>query len=144
MAGRVTLPALWGGPGWRLPEVDIRRLVGDKLSHRLRDLGRARHEEVLLGRVERHRRDVRCGDANHRSVQAVERVLRHDGRYLRAKPASAIVFVDDHRFACLADRFENRVAVERGQGAEIGHLAADPGRLWLLARRAYALRHLST
>src|SRR6058998_1295612 len=143
MAGRVTLPALWGGPGWRLPEVDIRRLVGGKLSHRLRDLGRARHEEVLLGRVERHRRDVRCGDADHRSVQAVESVLRDDGRYLRAKPASEIVFVDDHRFACLADRFENRVAVERGQGAEIDDLDADTVRLELLGRLEAVVRHES-
>src|SRR5437879_11706850 len=83
----------WGRTVDGLGPRDVRRLVGGKLSHRLRDLGRTRHEEVLLGRVERHRRDVRCGDADHRSVQAVERVLRDDVRYLRAKPSSDIGIV---------------------------------------------------
>ena len=70
-------------------------------------------------------------------------MLRDDGRYLRAKPASEIVFVDDHRFACLADRFENRVAVERGQGAEIDDLDADTVRLELLGRLEAVVRHES-
>src|SRR5437773_12185748 len=87
----------WGRTLDVLVPRDVRRLVGGKLSHRLRDLGRTRHEEVLLGRVERHRRDVRCGDADHRSAHAVARVLLDDRRYLRAKLASYIGFVYDHR-----------------------------------------------
>src|SRR6266849_8462625 len=62
-------------------------LVGGKLSHRLRDLDRVGHEELLLRRVERHGRDVRSGEADDRRVQAVESMLRDDGRDLGSKTA---------------------------------------------------------
>src|SRR6266852_4657526 len=62
-------------------------LVRGKLAHRLRDLPRAGHEEVLLRCVERHRRDVGGGDANDGPVEIVEGVLGDDRRDLRPKPA---------------------------------------------------------
>src|SRR6266446_5906791 len=98
--------SIWGGGTWvlggrgrALPEP----LVGGKLAHRLGDLGRAGHEEILLRRVEGHRRDVRRRHANHGSVETVESVLRDDGRNLGAKAAREVVLMDDHRLARLAD-----------------------------------------
>src|SRR5689334_11050473 len=97
-----SLPTKWGGPGWGLRLLD-RRSVGGKLEHRLRDLGRAWHEELLLRCVERHRGDVRRRDPHHRPVEAVESVLRDDRRDLRAEPAREVVLMHDHRLARLDD-----------------------------------------
>src|SRR5690242_21827027 len=71
------------------------RLVGGKLAHRLRDLGRARHEEILLRGVEGHARDVGRGDAHDRAVEVVERVLGDDGGDLRSEAAGQVVLVHD-------------------------------------------------
>src|SRR6267378_616772 len=60
--------------------------VGGKLSHCLRDLLRVGHEELFMRCVERHRGDVGSGDSSDGAVQAVERVLRDDGRDLGAEP----------------------------------------------------------
>src|SRR5438445_273492 len=54
------------------------RSVGGKLPHRLRNLLRAGHEELLLGGVERHRRYIRGCDACHGPVEVVESVLGVD------------------------------------------------------------------
>src|SRR6202521_4977797 len=59
-------------------------LVRGKLSHRLRDLVRVRHEELLVRSVERHGRDVWRRDPDHRAVEVTEGVLRDDGRDLGA------------------------------------------------------------
>src|SRR5437899_4502376 len=89
----------------------VRRLVGCKLPHRVRDLLRAGHEELLLRPIEGHRRDVRCGDTDHRPVQVLERVLRDDGRDLRSKTACQIVFVYDHRLSRFAHRPEDGLSI---------------------------------
>src|SRR5258706_12886825 len=75
--GKVALPACRGGMGWG-GAVLSGRLVRGKLSHRLRDLLRVRHEELLLRGVERHGRDVRRRHADDRAVQVAKSVLRDD------------------------------------------------------------------
>src|SRR5436305_668919 len=50
-------------------------LIRGKLAHRFGDLGRARHEEVLLRPVEGHGRDVRRGHAHDRAIKILEGVL---------------------------------------------------------------------
>src|SRR5256885_16463233 len=50
-------------------------LIRGKLAHRFGDLGRARHEEVLLRPVEGHGRDVRRGHAHDRAIEVLEGVL---------------------------------------------------------------------
>src|SRR5216683_5061216 len=100
----LTLPPEGGG--------DTTFLVRGKLSHRLRDLFRVGHEEIFLRGVERHGWDVGCGDAYDRPIQAVESMLRDDGRDLRSKPAGDVVLVHDHRLAGLAHGFEDRFTVQ--------------------------------
>src|SRR5690349_25092449 len=73
--------------------IRFRRSVGGKVPDRLRDLLRARHEELLLGPVEGHGRDVRRGDTCHRAVEVVEFVLGDDRRNLAAEPAGEVVLV---------------------------------------------------
>src|SRR5258708_10581776 len=90
----LTLPPEGGG--------DTVFLVRGKLSHRLRDLLRVGHEEILLRGVERHGRDVGGGDAHHRPVEAVESMLRDDRPRLRSKTPADVVLVHDHRLAGLA------------------------------------------
>src|SRR5205823_9147084 len=128
-----SLPAPRGGPGWVALVEEWRRRggfsVGGKDSHRLRDLRRTRHEELLLRGVERHRRNVRCGHSDYGPVQAVERVLGDDGCDLGPEAAGQVVLVHDHRLARLADGREDAVAVERRQGAQVDHLDTDPLRL---------------
>src|SRR5256714_15269757 len=60
----LALPPEEGGDGVRL--------VRGKLAHRLGDLGRAGHEEVLLRPVEGHGRDVRRGHAHDRTIEGLE------------------------------------------------------------------------
>src|SRR5438445_12947637 len=69
-------------------------LVRGKLPHRLRDLRRAGHEELLLRGVERHCRDVWRGDADDRPVEAVESMLRDDGCDFPPEPAGDVVLVN--------------------------------------------------
>src|SRR5260370_34342070 len=83
-------------------------LVRGKLSHRLRDLVRVGHEELLLPGVERHRRDVRRGDADDRAVEVPEGVLRDDRRHLGPEAPGQVVFMHDHTLAGLAHRLEDR------------------------------------
>src|SRR5579864_5764924 len=99
-------------------------LVRGKLAHRLGDLLRAGHEEVLLGPIERHGGDVGRGHPRHRPIQVVERVLRDDRRDLRAKSPREVVLVDDQRLAGLAYRAEDRVSVKRRQRPEVDDLHA--------------------
>src|SRR5258708_21223250 len=73
-------------------------LVRGKLSHRLRDLVRVGHEELLLRCVERHRRDVRRGDADDRAVEVAEAVLRADRRHLGPEAPARVVLLHDHTF----------------------------------------------
>src|SRR5438270_4232937 len=102
----------------------VARLMGGKLPRRGGDLGRARHEELLLRTVEWHRRHIWPRDAEDRAVEILERVLRDDRGDLGAEPASEVVLVHHHRLARLAHRREDRVAVERREGAEIDDLDA--------------------
>src|SRR5258708_18275983 len=113
-------------------------LVRGKLSHRLGDLVWVGHEELLLWSVERHGRDVRRRDPDHRAVEVAEGVLRYDGRDLGAKTPGQVVLVHDHSLAGLADRFQDRVPVERRHRAEVDHLDAHSVRLQL-RRRLYAV-----
>src|SRR5712692_10039033 len=99
-------------------------LVRGKLSHRLRDLVRAGHEELLLRCVERHRRDVRRGDADDRAVEVAEGVLRDDRRHLGPEAPGQVVLMHDHTLAGLAYRLEDRVPVEGREGPEVDHLDA--------------------
>src|SRR5438874_8114985 len=85
-----------------------RRLVGGKLSGRLGDLLGARHKEVLLRSIERHRRHVWRGQARHGSVEVLERVLGDDRRDLGAEAAREVVLVHDERLPGLAHRGEDR------------------------------------
>src|SRR5258708_25184395 len=88
------------------------RLVRGKFSHRLGDLVRVRHEELLLRSVERHGRDVRRRDPDHRAVEVAEGVLRDDGGDFGAETPGQVVLVHDHSLAGFADRFQDRVPVE--------------------------------
>src|SRR5438093_11021141 len=94
----ISLPTACGGPGWGLRLLD-RRSVGGKSANRLRDLLRARHEEVLLRSIERHRRDVRRRDPHDWSIQAVESVLGDDRGDPRPESAPEVVLVDHYRLA---------------------------------------------
>src|ERR1700693_4599206 len=76
-------------------------LVRGKFSHRLRDLVRVWHEELLLRGVERNGRDVRRRDPDDRAVEVAESVLRDDCSDLRAEASGQIVLVDDHALARL-------------------------------------------
>src|SRR5713101_4086100 len=100
-------------------------LVRGKLPHRLRDLGRIGHEELLLRGVEGHGGDVRPGYAHHGPVQTVERVLRDDRRDLRSESAREVVLVHDYRLARLAHGFENGFSVEGSETPEVDHLDAQ-------------------
>src|SRR5579859_2215914 len=135
-----SLPTVWGGPGWGAPpEPDL--LVRGKRAHRLRDLLRAWHEEVLLRRVERHRGDVRRRDARDGPVEAVERVLGDERRDLRAETAGEVVLVHDHGLSRLADRLEDGVPVEGGQSPQVDDLDADAVRRHPLRRLQRVVRH---
>src|SRR5260370_4611428 len=76
-------------------------LVRGKLSHRLRDLLRVGHEEILLWSVEVHGRDVGRGHAHHRPIQPSESMLRDARRDLSSKPPGQSVLAHDHRLASL-------------------------------------------
>src|SRR6267378_102135 len=86
----------------RTAAVRALRLVGGKLPHRLSDLLRTGHEELLTWSVERHCRNVRRRDAGHWSVEVLEGVLRDDRGDLGPKAAGEVVFVNDHRLAGFA------------------------------------------
>src|SRR5450759_5565771 len=128
--GYVSLPreaeASGGGPS-----VLFGRLIRGKLPHRLRDLVRVRHKELLLRAVERHGRDVRGRDADHRAVEVVEGVLRDDRRDLGAKTPAQVVLVHDHALARLADRLEDRIPGLRRKGPQVDDVHADALRLHL-------------
>src|SRR6202022_3221525 len=93
-------------------------LVRGKSSHRLRDLLRVGHEEILLRGVERHRRDVGSGDAHDRPIQAVESMLRDDRRNFGSEAAGEVVFVHHNRLARLPPRFEDGVAAPGAKAPE--------------------------
>src|SRR5919204_5816227 len=76
----LTLPTAWGGDA-------TDRLVRGKFAHRLGDLRRAGHEELLLRRVEGHGGDVRPGHAHDGAVEVLEGVLGDDRRDLGAETA---------------------------------------------------------
>src|SRR3989442_13338113 len=63
------------GGGWGDAPLEV-FLVRGKFSHRLRDLLRVGHEEILLRRVEGHGGDVWRGHAHHQRMHAVESMLR--------------------------------------------------------------------
>src|SRR3989442_1513336 len=109
-------------------------LVRGKLPHRLRDLRRAGHEELLLRGVERHCRDVWRGDA-------VESMRGDDGCDSPPDPAGDVVLVNDHRLAGLANRFEDRVTVERRQTSQVDHLDAHAFGVELLGGLQAVVRH---
>src|SRR5215472_15733792 len=102
-----------------------RGLVRGKLAHRLCDLLRAGHEELLLGSVERHRGHIRRADAHDRAVQAVECMLRDGRRDLGTEAAREVVLVNDHRLAGLAHRRDDGFTVQRYQRSQVDHLDAD-------------------
>src|SRR5450759_1007313 len=126
----------WGGG----PAVLFGRLIRGKLPHRLRDLVRVRHKELLLRAVERHGRDVRGRDADHRAVEVVEGLLRDDRRDLGAKTPAQVVLVHDHALARLADRLEDRFPAHGCQGPQVGVLHADALRLQLGMRIEAVMR----
>src|SRR5438128_4898553 len=76
-------------------------LVRGKSSHRLRDLLRVGHEEILLRGVERHCGNIRPRYAHHRPVEAVESMLRDDRHDFSSEPTGQIVLVHHHRLARL-------------------------------------------
>src|SRR5260370_8052738 len=90
-------------------------LVRGKFSHRLRDLGRVGHEEFLLRSVERHGRDVWAGHTHDGPVQAVETVLRDDGRDLGSETAGEVVLRHHHRLTRLPHRLPTLVPAHRPQ-----------------------------
>src|SRR5437879_2399834 len=116
-------------------------LVRGKLPHRLGDLVRAGHEEVLLWRVERHPWHVWRRDPHDRTVEAVECVVRDGSSDLGAKPTGEVVLMHDHSLARLAHRLEDGVAVEWGQRAQVDDLDADTLRLELLSRLQAVVGH---
>src|SRR5712691_7484003 len=128
------------GGGWGDARFDV-VLVRGKLPHRLRDLLRIGHEELLLRGVERHGGDVRRGDPHDRPVKAVESMLRDDGRDLSPKPASDVVLVDDHRLAGLANRLQDRVTVQGRQAPEVDDLDAHAFGRELLRGLEAVMRH---
>src|SRR5439155_9726685 len=109
-------------------------LVRGKLPHRLGDLVRAGHEEVLLWRVERHPGHVWRRHPHDWTVKAVEGMLRDGRGHLGAKPTGEVVLVHDHRLARFPHRLEDGVAVKRSERAQVDDLDAETLGLELLSR----------
>ena len=72
-----------------------------------------------------HARHLGAGDPRDRAVEVVERLLGDDRRDLRAVAAELVVLVDDQALAGLADRVEQRLAVERAERPQVDDLDAD-------------------
>src|SRR5207244_10537239 len=86
-------------------------LVRGKLPHRLGDLVRAGHEEVLLWRVERHPGHVWRRHPHDWTVKAVEFVVSAGGCDLCALPSGACVRVKDHRLLRMTPTSEDRGSI---------------------------------
>src|SRR3954451_7185189 len=92
-------------------------LVTEELTARLLHGVDLRERRALERRAERDRLVTR-GDADDRPVEVLESVLADDRRHLGADPARARCLVQHHDLARLANRREDRVHVERIDGAE--------------------------
>src|SRR6266705_5095625 len=100
-------------------------LVRGKLPHRVGDLRRAWHVELLLRSVEGHGRDIRPGHTHDWPIEAVEGVLRDDGSNPGSEAAGEVVLVNDQRLARLFHRVEDRGPVERREATQVDHLHLD-------------------
>src|SRR3954471_11439088 len=87
-------------------------LVSEELTARLLHGVDLRERRALERRAERDRL-VRCGDADDRPVEVLERVLADDRGHLGPDTARARGLVQHHDLAGLADRRQDRVHVER-------------------------------
>src|SRR3954471_13633311 len=82
-------------------------------------------ERGLLEWLRVRHRDVGPGHALDGGVEPVEGLLLDQRREVRAHASVRPALLDDHRAVGLLDRLQDRVEVERAQGARIDHLGAD-------------------
>src|SRR3954471_19822954 len=111
-----TVPSATDTPIWGIVTSTSDTSVREELTARLLDVACLGQDRPLERRAERNRR-VRRGDAHDRTVEVLERALADQGRHLRADAARARGLVQHHDLARLADRAEDRLLVERAQGA---------------------------
>ena len=83
-----------------------------------------RNGRVLERRRERHGHVPRA-DSPHRAVEIVERTFRDDRRDLSRDAVPEVPLVNDDAARRLANRFDERLLVERPRRARIDHLRID-------------------
>src|SRR6202035_3072398 len=95
-----------------------------QLSRCVHDLVGVRQEVFLeRGRV-RHRR-VERSHAKHRTIEIAERFLAQNRRNFAGDAARLRVFVNDEDAIRLLYRLQNRLFIERKQGAQVDHFDLD-------------------
>src|ERR671921_222317 len=88
-------------------------LVARQLEQGFFYLPRRWHEAVHHGAGESRRGHVRCPEAHHGPIEPLERLARHDGRYL-SRNRSRQVSLGDHQYlAGLLRRVQNHLPVQR-------------------------------
>src|ERR671913_997046 len=88
-------------------------LVARQLEHGFFYLPRRWHEAVHHGAGESRRGHVRCPEAHHGPIEPLERLARHDGRYL-SRNRSRQVSLGDHQYlAGLLRRVQDLLPVQR-------------------------------
>ena len=92
-----------------------------------------RHRPLLHRRRERERRELGA-DTLDRRVQVVEGAVLDDRRQLRPEAAARDRLVGGDAAIRLLDRGDDRLLVERLQGARVEHLDGDPELLGLVGR----------
>src|SRR5215210_8645205 len=95
--------------------------VGEELTTRLLHVAGLGQDRLLERRAERDR-DVRRGETAYRGVEVLERLRRHQRRDLRSHAARLRGLVRDQDLAGLPRAGEDRVSVERAEGAEVEDL----------------------
>src|SRR5690606_12606167 len=110
----------------------------DHLLHRFGNPAHVGTEGILQGKV-RHRNIVPRHPGYGR-FQPEEGPLVDERRQLRTHPGRPGSLVDDHGAAGLFDGFDDGVLIDRIQGAQVDHFAADPVLLPGL-RRLLGHRH---
>src|SRR5215211_6384752 len=88
-------------------------LVARQLEHGFFYLLCRWHEAVHHRAGESRRRHVGCPEAHHGPIEPLERLARHDGRYLSRDRARQVGLGDNHYLARLLRRVQDRLLVQR-------------------------------